>query len=862
MGDSMVPLKLTLKNFMSYRGEAPVLDLEGVHVACLCGDNGHGKTALLDAITWALWGQARARTQEELVHEGQTDMAVELEFAALGQRYRVSRVHSRSVRARQGKTDFNLFVSSGNGFRAISEESMRGTQAKLEDILHLDYDTFINTAYLRQGDADRFTTSKPSERKATLAEVLDLSYYARLEERAKARSRAVGNDIITLDTEISLKRQEVGRRPEYEEQLASVAEALASLGPEVEALQAVVENLRRSVQALREAGLQLGDLVRRLPVLQLDVSSLHTQAKRHEERVAGFEAALGRRDEIEQRFAELAETRARLTQLEQVFARKHELEQTRARLEQELAVQTARLSAERTQLRKTLTEDLTPKADALDAIERELRDLDEKREGHGELEAAVVGSQEEAQGVAGRMTYLEQANSVLLAEMEESRGKFDMLERGDTVCPLCNQPLGADGKDHLRREYRAQGMERKQRYNDNTGEHKTLETDAERIARRLTRLTSDLKDARQSVDGRLAVLQRQKVESLEARTAVDRVAAELQCVESTLANGEFALGARANVASLDEELSALAYDALEHESARRRAAELEPYADLRAQLAEATEGLPLEREALQTAYGLLHRRKAELSSALERRTAMERELEALPASETRLAEADGRLRETSAHQNSALVKQGVLEQHISRCDELAREVSDKERERDRLSDEVGLYDELARAFGKNGIQALIIESAIPQLESDANELLAWLTESRMHLRLQLLEGRKESRTGLPSEELDIKIADEVGTRSYETFSGGEAFRINFALRIALSRLLARRSGAPLPILFIDEGFGSQDNAGQERLTQAIQSIQDDFEKIIVITHVDEVKEAFPVRIEVTKDSNGSRFQMV
>ena len=173
-----------------------------------------------------------------------------------------------------------------------------------------------------------------------------------------------------------------------------------------------------------------------------------------------------------------------------------------------------------------------------------------------------------------------------------------------------------------------------------------------------------------------------------------------------------------------------------------------------------------------------------------------------------------------------------------------------------------MYDDLVRAFGKNGIQALIIESAIPQLESDANELLARLTENRMHLRLQLLEGRKESRTGLPSEELDIKIADEVGTRSYETFSGGEAFRINFALRIALSRLLARRSGAPLPILFIDEGFGSQDNAGQERLTEAIQSIQDDFEKIIVITHVDEVKEAFPVRIEVTKDSNGSRFQMV
>jgi exonuclease SbcC len=125
-----------------------------------------------------------------------------------------------------------------------------------------------------------------------------------------------------------------------------------------------------------------------------------------------------------------------------------------------------------------------------------------------------------------------------------------------------------------------------------------------------------------------------------------------------------------------------------------------------------------------------------------------------------------------------------------------------------------------------------------------------------------MEGRKDGRTGFPTEELDIKIADEVGTRSYETFSGGETFRINFALRIALSKLLARRSGAPLPILFIDEGFGSQDGSGQERLTEAIQSIQDDFEKIIVITHIDQLKEAFPVRIEVTKSEKGSIFSVL
>ncbi|NLE89517.1 MAG: SMC family ATPase, partial [Dehalococcoidales bacterium] len=105
--------------------------------------------------------------------------------------------------------------------------------------------------------------------------------------------------------------------------------------------------------------------------------------------------------------------------------------------------------------------------------------------------------------------------------------------------------------------------------------------------------------------------------------------------------------------------------------------------------------------------------------------------------------------------------------------------------------------------------------------------------------------------------LDIHISDEEGTRDYEMYSGGEAFRIDFALRIALSKLLANRSGAPLPTLIIDEGFGTQDNIGLEKVKEAINSIQDDFEVILVITHIDELKNAFNNRIEVTKTSEGS-----
>ena len=104
----MIPLRLSVKNFLSYRDNAPTLDLEGVHVACLCGENGHGKSALLDAITWALWGHARARVQEDLIFQGESEMQVDLEFQVGDGRYRVSRRFARSARGRQGATVLEL----------------------------------------------------------------------------------------------------------------------------------------------------------------------------------------------------------------------------------------------------------------------------------------------------------------------------------------------------------------------------------------------------------------------------------------------------------------------------------------------------------------------------------------------------------------------------------------------------------------------------------------------------------------------------------------------------------------------------------------------------------------------------------
>ena len=144
----MIPLKLTLSNFLCYRDDVPPLDLEGIHIACLCGDNGHGKSALLDAITFALWGSSRLgeRNHDDLIHKGQRNMFVDLEFESAGDRYRV--VRRRTSRRSQGVTDLQLFIrNESGGWLAVTGNTVRDTQALISERIRLDHETFVNTAF-------------------------------------------------------------------------------------------------------------------------------------------------------------------------------------------------------------------------------------------------------------------------------------------------------------------------------------------------------------------------------------------------------------------------------------------------------------------------------------------------------------------------------------------------------------------------------------------------------------------------------------------------------------------------------------------------------------------------------------------
>ena len=251
--DELIPVRLSVRNFLSYRDGAPTLDLEGVHVACLCGDNGHGKSALLDAITWALWGKSRAGVQEDLIYQGESEMQVELEFLAGDALYRVSRRHGRAARGRQGTTFLELYLLNGDTVQPISGSGVRETEQRITSLLRMTYETFVNSAFILQGRSNMFTAKRPNERKEVLGEVLDLSRYEWIAERARREARDQGSESLRLDAQVSQIDREVSQKGEHAQRLSGIEARLEVLSREEMERQALTESLQGRLRKLQSA---------------------------------------------------------------------------------------------------------------------------------------------------------------------------------------------------------------------------------------------------------------------------------------------------------------------------------------------------------------------------------------------------------------------------------------------------------------------------------------------------------------------------------------------------------------------------------------------------------------------------------
>ncbi|MBN2085233.1 MAG: SMC family ATPase [Anaerolineales bacterium] len=698
----MIPVKLELHNFLAYRDPDP-LNLEGIHVACISGENGAGKSSLLDAITWALWGKARSPSADDLIYQNLRETRVALEFEMAGTRYLVIRQRSLEKKTALSLLELQVWDPEANAWRGMSEATMRGTQERIDRLLRLDYDTFINSALLSQGRADEFTAKPPFQRIQILAAILGLDRWERFEERAKEKVRQSRGKIERIEARRAEMERELARKQEYEIQLKEAARQAEAEG-----------------QAL--AGL--------------------------EKAWASVERQRAARTELERQAEETAR---------RGLSARHELDEAR-----------------------TEWEALVKSADPA-ALEAQTAGIRAERETLASRQSEQARIQTQIHELGSMMGTLRGENEALAPQTEPLKKRLETLETSTAPeCPTCGQALTPAHRQRVMRELRGEIEGRRAKYKTNAARLKDLGAELEALQ----------KDA--------AAIQA----ALQTLPALERKLAEAESALKT------AQAAQAKIPAAQERVARWQKALLEETAAGKK---------IQDQLGKAG---------------------ADLAESENLRSRLE----------------DARLAKRLADE-----RVGGARQILAALEEIARQREAGASELDALRRGLSVFEDLREAFGKRGIPTMIIETVVPELELEANRLLSEMSGGRMRLRM---ETQRETKSGDARDTLELKISDELGTRAYEMYSGGEAFRINFAVRIALSKLLARRAGAQLRALFIDEGFGTQDSAGRERLVAAIQSVQNDFDRILVITHLDELRDAFPARIEVTKTPSGSNVRVV
>ena len=858
----MIPLKLTLSNFLCYRENVPPLNFNGVHVACICGSNGHGKSALLDSITWALWGKARGKVQDEMISYGADECRVELDFSSRDENYRVIRSHGRGGRRRRGgASDLQLMILDGDAARPITGDMIRETQARIDQTVGMDYDTFINSAFLVQGRADEFTNKTPTERKAVLSKILGLETYDKLQIRAREGNSWAENTVKISEGNVDRLRRELDQLVAPTAELKTVETTLFNANKDLEEQKVKTSALRDQVTELRRQQAGLEESSGRMVMLAKEAEQFESAHKVSQQQVVAFEKLISQASTIREGSAQLTAARNAFARLEEAGQTFDELERLRVSTAARIDLKRTQLEGQIQQISTDIESRLNPKIQELEQIQTNQILLQEQGPEFDERATVLARERENLQGISIQIGQLQSALERSVSEGKDLAAKKELLEGAngqDPICPLCRTPLREDGCVRLVETFETDIESKREEYRTISARVKILQGEASELENRLPQQELALNQAQTNWQVELQQLEQQLKDSQQARLELEEATPRLKTMRITLADNSFAAEDSAQLKRLEEQIKELDYDPATRQQMFRESQNLEAFAQQEQLLEQAEAGLPGAKDAVEQNSALAARRREELTEMETQAAKTKGALARLTILEAEFTQEEQLEREIGVRVQQSIDRQGYLRGQVERQESLADELRSETARLNALQDEQSIYQELAVAFGRQGVQAMLIETVVPRLEDETNLLLGRMTDNRMNVKLETQRDRA-SGNGDPRETLDIIVSDELGPRGYEMFSGGEAFRVNLAMRIALSKVLAQRTGAPLPTLFIDEGFGTQDAIGRERILDVISAIGNDFEKVLVITHLDDLKEAFPVSIEVLKDVNGSTF---
>ena len=846
----MIPLHLSISGFLSYRNRAE-LDFTSFDLACISGQNGAGKSSLLDAITWSLFGEARGKSSD-VINLNSSAAEVTLTFTHEENTYRVQRTLPRNK-----STVLEFQVKTDEGWRPLTEKTTRETQERIEQTLHLDYDTFVNASFFLQGKADQFTQQNPSKRKEVLSNILGLEMWEEYKNRSAERRKVFEREVDAIQARIAEIDDELSEEGSRKTRLAELESTLKQLAAARAAQESILESIKMTVAALDEQRKLVETLNASLERSRSNLAGLESRLAAKEADRDSYADLVNRAKEIEAAHKEWLKIRKELEEWDRTASQFHEHEKDRAPLLERIAIERAKLEQERELLleqEKVISEQSSTVSGLEAEVERVqslLANAQERFDERSRLEGEKNASRE-------RQAELKAENEALKTDMNQLKERIDTLKSaGGATCPLCGQELSEEHRLATLEQLEVEGKQKGDRYRNN-------QTESTELAKQITNYESQITNLAPAENERIRFTG--EISQLTERLQLFQFAANewetagkqrLEEVEDILAKEAYAVEEHKKLAKIDKELAKLGYDAATHDEMREKENELrsieEDFSNLKS-AKEVSKQIESEIKNLQTE---IKSRESEIKTLELDHEKAQAKLEVAEAQSPNLDDAERELFRLRESENKIRSELGGAKQRVDVLVTQRARKAEFETERETLQQRIVQHRTLERAFGKDGVPALLIEQALPQIEEKANELLDRLSDGQMSIRFVTQTEYKDKKRDDLRETLEIQISDGAGIRAYEMYSGGEAFRVNFAIRLALSEILAQRKGARLQTLVIDEGFGSQDTLGRQRLVEAINLVKDDFAKILVITHLDELKDVFPTRIEVEKTERGS-----
>lgn len=760
----------------------------------IIGANGTGKSTILEAIAWALYGTPAVRGTRESIRSlraaPRASVRVELDFELGNHRYRVVR----------GLNNAELFLDRA---AAPIANSTTGVTDVLRRRLGMTLDEFFNTYFTGQKELSVMAAMGPTERAQFLSRLLGYERLRVAQELARERRKAITAEANGVKTGMpdedvvraALKKAEEQRDATREhlgsvQRLSEMASAgVAELTPRWEEVQAERERLQRIDADLRVA--EGEETARKREIERQDRELSELEAARTE--LAGLQAAVEPLPALREELRTLDALALEVARLQGLVARQAELSGELSALQGRLAqLETAPT------LEKQATADLRKRR--ADLVERE-KAFDVAR-------TEWVRDRQEAE------TTIEQ---VRLSLAENRTQRELVVKQGETgICPICARSLG----DHYRTvlesldEQIESLLERERYFTARIGQLARPPAD-------VVKREAEKQDAADAV----AKLEKKLAKITLGVQELSRVIADVRDRERKF---EAIVGELAQVPA--------GYDEARHQVVRRTIGELQVMEARASKLAGTVEReaqLRTDREKAVASLMAASRRRADLMAEREALPDVDARFETIrKAFETATAAqrtAEVELATARAKHTSALAAYTVANTAVSDLEKAVVRLEELNRER-------RLHEELDRAY--TDLRTELNLQLRPEISARASTLLAELTDGR-YSELELDEG------------YDIIVHEDGIPKS--VISGGEEDLANLVLRLSISQMIAERAGQPLSLLILDEVFGSLDDSRRNNVVDLLRRLHDRFEQVIVITHIDSVRDGLDRVIAVTYD---------